>query len=236
MIEVDLIGLLYPFFMILFIFAVIYSLLNKFNLFSSSENKSSSLINGLIALGVSIFVYSTPFVQRTVRDLSSYFALLVVIAFFIVLFFVMFGFEQNELKNSFFSDESTTGTFLFIVVLVIIVISIASSIGQDLLNQDIKTDADAGQINVKFPQIGNNEENAQVIKEDRTYIEINDESTYIVTEESTEFERNVFDTLFDKDVLGMIVFFISAAIIILSLGTKHDKLSGINKLLNDKKK
>ncbi|MDD3263916.1 MAG: hypothetical protein PHT94_03395 [Candidatus Nanoarchaeia archaeon] len=208
----NIFGSFYTIVIVLFAGSIFFALLEKSKLFSNSDGKSIGWLNALLAFSAAFFVAISPFVQNLLRIMTSYMTILIVLGFFILFVFYIFNYNDNDVKMALGEDEKALSTILFIIILVILIISLASSMGSDLLNKEVETSTMSG-IDLSTTTQTSNPSNYNSSEYLSAYEESNKEVFY-ETNSNNQFEENVFNALFDSKVLAIILFFLFAIIFV----------------------
>ena len=114
--------LLAPAFVFIFVFAILYALLNKIKFFGENEG-----INAVVAFIVGVFVVMAPGAQVVLASFLPSFFLFMIFVFFMVMFFMFLGVKGESIVTV--AKDSTFMAFSIIVISVLFLISLSVAYG-----------------------------------------------------------------------------------------------------------
>lgn len=118
-----------PLFIFVLIYAILYGVLSKINMFG----EDSSSFNALISFGVSFLFILSPSLREVISIALPWYALLFVVLGFILMFFLFLGVEDDTIKSLFSSKKYGFVIFITIVIFIIIFVSSLMAVyGDDL--------------------------------------------------------------------------------------------------------
>ena len=114
-----------PVFVFLFIFAVLYAILDKTGLLG--DNKA---LKSLVAFTLSLMFVLTQNLMKLVTVMTPWFVVLVIAALFIMLFFMFVGAKAEDVSKVF--TEKTTVWIILVVMLIIFSYAMTQVYGTDI--------------------------------------------------------------------------------------------------------
>jgi len=174
LLDVSLLGNFTNIFVFLFVWLVVFGILELTHIFGSSKKG----LNTMIAFIVALLVLLSKTATSIINFLISPFIVVAIALFFIFFLVKMFGVSDNATSELIKSPAVYVP--ILVVAALIIIFAITNSFGQKILEQEPLTDED-----------GNS-------------------TTTVSSTETGGFQDNLYDTFFNKKVLGLIVVLLVA--------------------------
>ena len=121
--DVSLLSFLLPVFIFIFVFCIIYAILNKTKIFGDNMGALNLLASVCIA-AVSIFIGS---ITKAVVEIIPWFAFVAIVLILIFMIFMFFGTSEKEIWETIGGQ-----TFVFIVLIVIVFIGLTKTFEKDV--------------------------------------------------------------------------------------------------------
>ena len=129
--DAALLGLITPILIFLFLFAVMYGLLQKIKFFGDNKN-----FNAIIAFSVALLTMIIPETRVVVSNFTGWFALLAMLVLFIFIFFLFLGVKHETLADV--AKEGTFVTFVVIFIIILFLVALTKAFGPFLIvNQEL---------------------------------------------------------------------------------------------------
>jgi hypothetical protein len=187
--DISILGNFIGIFTFLLVFVIVYGMLELFNMFGSGHKG----LHAIIALAVAFIVIFSKGVVAVIQTFTPWFTILILVIFFILFAVRMFGATDKDIRDELTSGTTIT-TWIIIFTVVILLFSLGAGFGQDSLIQ--------GQGGGTTTQV-----NSSV----NTTLEPGS------TASTTNFNQNLYNTLFHPKVLGLILIMLLAVIAMLFL-------------------
>ena len=125
MLDVGILEYFTPVFVFLFVFAILYAILDKTNILG--DNKA---LKSLVAFSLSLMFIMTQDLMRLVSIMTPWFMILIIAVFFIMIFFLFVGAKAEEVSGVF--TEKITVWIILILILTIFAYAITQVYGADV--------------------------------------------------------------------------------------------------------
>ncbi len=214
-------------FIFLLVFVVVYGFLSMMDMFK--KNPGSKGLYAIISLAVAFLVITSESVFNVITTMIPWFTVLIIFIFLI--FFVLKMWVGDDGDDLFMNliKEPTLYWILIIIFVLIFIVSLSSTFGQHLLNQnpEIKTLSSGQQVVqlsngtvLSLDDASNQGYNVQRLQATViTTTSTTDQSLSTVSQSTatTDFSQNVLLTIIHPKVLGMILFMLIGFLTIIFL-------------------
>jgi len=184
-------------FTFLLVFVIIFGLLEVFKVFGEGRKGLHALIAACIGF---IFIFSSG-VTTVIQTFMPWFTILILVIFFILFAVRMFGVSQKDISSAI--TEGSVMTWILIFTVLILLFSLGAGFGQKSL-QDVQTSTPA---------------NASA---GTSVSVINNQTTVVGSTNSPNFNQNLYNTLYNPKVLGLVLIMIIVILAMLFLTAKDD--------------
>ncbi len=172
----------------LFVFAVTWAILEK----TQAVGKDAKLINAIIAFAMATMFMLSSTAVAVINYIIPWFVVAIIFFLLMLLIFQMFGADGEIIKKA-MQDKSLYWTIIGIG-LVIIVAGFGNVLGQSLLDQSQGVNTNT-----------NNYQGSTYTNSDQNYSNTNVNGQTV--SQNTNFNNNIYATLFHPKVLAMLVLF-----------------------------
>ncbi len=124
--DTSLLNFISPIFSFIFIFALMYAVMDKFKLIG--DNKG---IHAAIALSIAVVFLFAEDAVRLINFITPWFVIMLVVGLFLTTFFVFFGVKAETIGKSVMTDPRVYWTVI-VLSIIILFISIGQVFGSDL--------------------------------------------------------------------------------------------------------
>lgn len=234
--DISLVNFLGPVFMFLLVFAIFFGILGLTRFLKDVPGERG--LYAIISLVVSLFVVIATDISTLLSTLAPWFAALIVFIFFIFIILKMFvGENANFFSDFLLSKENAAVKWVLVVLFVLILlISLSSTFGQKLANQDPSN----GGVVVSTTQqgVGGASENHEVYTDNSTQSSSAQSTTHTTSQQPTyqstpqpsstsstntgDFGTNVINTIVHPKVLGMLLFILIGFFTIILLSSANN--------------
>ncbi|MBI4158776.1 hypothetical protein HY500_00785 [Candidatus Woesearchaeota archaeon] len=128
-IDISLLRLIAPIFSFIFVFTLVYAMMDKFKLVG--DNKG---IHAAIAFSIAMVFLFAGDAMRFVSFITPWFIIMLVVGLFIISFFVFFGVSTKVISEQVMTDPRVYWTII-IISIIILFVSIGQVFGSDLPGQ-----------------------------------------------------------------------------------------------------
>lgn len=230
--DISLVNFLGPVFMFLLVFAIFFGILGLTRFLKGVPGEKG--LYAIISLVVSLFVVIATDISNLLSTLAPWFAALIVFIFFVFVILKMFvGENANFFSDLLLSKDNQAIKWVLVVLFVLIVlISLSSTFGQKLTNQDPSTEGVVTTTTTN--QYETTSQNYEVYADDTT-------TTYTTTQQPTyqstpqqltttstsstntgDFGTNMINTIVHPKVLGMLLFILIGFFTIILLSNSNN--------------
>jgi hypothetical protein len=177
-------------FTFILVFVIIYGILEMVKFFG--DDKKS--IHAMIAIVVAFLVSVSNGVVAVVQTFTPWFAIIILIIFFILFAVKMFGVTNDEITKAFHNNQSIL-TWIIMITAIILMFSLGAGFGQETLDQGQKggTTVSVATGNVTSPT------------------------------DTGSFSQNLYNTLYHPKILGFILIMLIIVVALMFL-TDADKV------------
>ncbi|MBI4448280.1 hypothetical protein HY643_04830 [Candidatus Woesearchaeota archaeon] len=120
--DIGILDYFMPVFVFLFIFGILFAILEKTNLFTRNKG-----INSLVAFTLSLIFVLTPDLMNLVSVMTPWFVILIVFTLFIILIFMFVGIKEEAVSAAFASRSVVW--FLVVVCFIILIYAMTEVYG-----------------------------------------------------------------------------------------------------------
>lgn len=200
------IGLLSKFsiiFTFLFVYAIVYGLLEYGNLFGKGGSEGRKGIHAIVALTISfISVISKP-ISLLIGFMIPWFFILALVIFFIIFAIKIFTGDKYDMSRA-ITTNSQVYTWIIVFAIVIMIFGLGKAFGSNTLKAgqwDGTTNSDSKEISVEEYQNNNSQVNEFIEETGVGNTQLSGDSGSTAT---NDYSRNVLNTIVNPKVLGMI--------------------------------
>lgn len=187
--DISILGHFVGIFTFLLVFVIVYGMLELFKMFGDGHRG----LHAIIALAVAFIVIFSKGVVAVIQTFTPWFVILILVIFFILFAVRMFGATDKDIRDELTSGTTIT-TWIIIFTVVILLFSLGAGFGQDSLSSRGNTGTSATQTNTSTNATAEPGSTA-----------------------TTNFNQNLYNTLFHPKVLGLILIMLLAVIAMLFL-------------------
>ncbi len=185
--DISILGNFISIFTFLLVFVIVYGMLELFKMFGDGHRG----LHAIIALAVAFIVIFSKGVVAVIQTFTPWFVILILVIFFILFAVRMFGATDKDIRDELTSGTTIT-TWIIIFTVVILLFSLGAGFGQDSLTQG---------------------PGGKVTQSNTTINATGDPGSTA----TTNFNQNLYNTLFHPKVLGLILIMLLAIIAMLFL-------------------
>lgn len=186
--DISILGNFVSIFTFLLVFVIVYGMLELFKMFGDGHKG----LHAIIALAIAFIVIFSKGVVAVIQTFTPWFTILILVIFFILFAVRMFGATDKDIRDE-LTSGSTITTWIIIFTVVILLFSLGAGFGQDSLVQGqgggTSTTNSSGNTTVEAGSTGS----------------------------TSNFNQNLYNTLFHPKVLGLILIMLLAVIAMLFL-------------------
>lgn len=190
--DISILGHFITIFTFLLVFVIVYGMLELFKIFGDGHKG----IHAIIALAIGFIVIFSKGVVAVIQTFTPWFTILILVIFFILFAVRMFGATDKDIRNE-LTSGSTITTWIIIFTVVILLFSLGSGFGQESLERGLSTQ------NTNTQGTITNNANITLTSGGNT--------------SSSNFNQNLYNTLFNPKVLGLILVMLLAVMAMLFL-------------------
>ena len=192
--DVSILGHFTSIFTFLLVFVIVFGLLSMFKMFGEGHTGLYSII----ALCIGFLVIFSSGVVTVLQTFLPWFTMLIIIVFLLIFASRMFGLSEGDVKAGFYSNPSFM-TWILIFSAFILLFSLGAGFGQQTLEQGQGVNLSSSQAAVTT-----------------TNTTAQPGSTATLS-----FSQNLYNTLYNPKVLGMILILLIVILAMLFLTTKE---------------
>jgi hypothetical protein len=190
--DVSILGHFTAIFTFLLVFVIVFGMLEVFKLFGEGHRG----LHAMVALAIGFIVMFSQGVVTVIQTFTPWFTIVIMLIFFIIFAVRMFGISAAEVTAG-FHNNSVILTFILIFAAIIILFSLGAGFGQSSLESGATPGTVANTVNT-------------------TNVTAEPGSTA-----TNSFSQNLYNTIYNPKVLGLILVMMIAVIAMLFLTSKE---------------